>query len=104
MENVQKTVSNIEKDREQKFGKLGQYLKMTNQNTQELARTTTQLKEALANSKPEGNGANEWPKMCYERPDLLKVLTIPNNLLKLQSKHSRFYISLTQKSFIKYGR
>ena len=67
MEHVQKTVHTIEKDREQKFGQLGQYLKMTNMNTQELTRTTTQLKEALASSKTRG----QWGERMAE--DVLRL-------------------------------
>jgi len=67
MEKVQKTVTTIEKDREQKFGELGQYLKMTNMNTQELSRTTTQLKEALASSKVRG----QWGERMAE--DVLRL-------------------------------
>lgn len=67
MEKVQKTVTSIEKDREQKFGELGQYLRTTNTYTQELTRTTTQLKEALASSKVRG----QWGERMAE--DVLRL-------------------------------
>lgn len=59
---VQDMVRVLEKDREQKFGELSNYLKLSHQQTLQLANQTRQLHQALANSKTRG----QWGERMAE--------------------------------------
>ena len=61
MKNLRDTVSNFEKDREQKYGELSNQLKFTAAETGKLHETAAQLKNALANTSVRG----QWgPRMA----------------------------------------
>ncbi len=74
LEKVSKLVSDLEKDRREKFGELASQLKSTSQQTGELIRTTGMLKEALASTKVRG----QWGERMAE--DVLRVAGFLENV------------------------
>jgi len=67
LEKVSKLVTDLEKDRHEKFGELTSQLKSAGQQTNELIHTTGLLKEALASTKARG----QWGERMAE--DVLRV-------------------------------
>lgn len=67
LQNVQKLVTDFEKDREQKFGELTGQLKSAAEQTGKLQETTNQLREALASTKARG----QWGERMAE--DVLRL-------------------------------
>ena len=67
LEKVSGLVRTFEKDREQKFGELTRYLKVTGEKTTELISTTNALREVLADSRSRG----QWGERMAE--DILRL-------------------------------
>ncbi len=67
LQKVEKLVVNFEKDRENKYGELSMHIKTASEQTMKLQETTTQLKEALSNTKIRG----QWGERMAE--DVLRL-------------------------------
>ena len=67
LQGVQNLVTNLEKDREHKFGELANQLKFTTEQTRKLQETAGQLKAALASTKVRG----QWGERMAE--DVLRL-------------------------------
>jgi len=67
LQKVKDTVGEFEKDREQKFGKLAEQMRLTAEATGRLQETTQQLREALSSSKVRG----QWGERMAE--DVLRL-------------------------------
>jgi len=67
LQGVQNLVTNLEKDREHKFGELASQLKFTTEQTRKLQETAGQLKAALASTKVRG----QWGERMAE--DVLRL-------------------------------
>ncbi len=80
LQNVQKLVTNFERDREQKFGELTNQLKNTAMQTGKLQETTHQLREALASTKARG----QWGERMAE--DVLRFAGFVEGINYLKQK------------------
>ncbi len=67
LQSVSLLVSDLEKDRVEKFGELSKHLKLAGEQTASLAQTTAMLREALASTKARG----QWGERMAE--DILRV-------------------------------
>ncbi len=67
LKKVEELVSNLERDREKKYGELTEQLKNTAAQTSQLQETTYQLREALSNSRARG----QWGERMAE--DILRL-------------------------------
>ncbi len=74
LEKVQSLMTNLEKDRHQKFGELTQELKRAATETEKLQQTTNKLQSALANTKSRG----QWGERMAE--DVLRMAGFVENI------------------------
>ncbi len=82
LEKVSVLVKELEKDREQKFGELTNYLKNAGEQTQALAESTSSLREALASTRARG----QWGERMAE--DVLRMAGFIENVNYLKQKSS----------------
>lgn len=80
LQNVSKLMSELEKDRVEKFSALANQLKTTGEQTAALLQTTNTLKEALASSKIRG----QWGERMAE--DVLRLAGFIENINYLKQK------------------
>jgi DNA recombination protein RmuC len=80
LEKVSTLMKELEKDREQKFGALAEQLRTTSAQTETLAKTTGQLREALASAKVRG----QWGERMAE--DVLRIAGFEENVNYLKQK------------------
>jgi len=80
MEKVDKTVKELEKDREKKFGEVATQIKTAAESTLELQKTTEDLKNALKSTQERG----KWGERIAE--DILKVIGFIENVNYLKDK------------------
>ena len=80
LEKVTNLMKELEKDREQKFGALTEQLRTASAQTETLAKTTGQLREALASAKVRG----QWGERMAE--DVLRISGFIENVNYLKQK------------------
>jgi len=80
LEKVSTLMKELEKDREQKFGALAEQLRTTSAQTETLAKTTGQLREALASAKVRG----QWGERMAE--DVLRIAGFEENVNYLKQR------------------
>ena len=80
LENVSKLMTDLERDRSQKFGELTNQLQSSSQQTQALMQTTNSLREALGNTKVRG----QWGERMAE--DVLRLAGLIENVNYVKQK------------------
>jgi DNA recombination protein RmuC len=80
MENVSQLMTNLEKDRVEKFGELSKHLKLAGEQTAALTQTTNTLREALASTKARG----QWGERMAE--DILRLAGFIESVNYLKQK------------------
>jgi DNA recombination protein RmuC len=80
LEKVAQLMSDLEKDRVEKFGQLSSQLKATNEHTAALMQTTSTLREALASTKARG----QWGERMAE--DVLRLAGFMENVNYVKQK------------------
>lgn len=80
LEKVSTLMKELEKDRVEKFGQLSNQLRITNQQTSELMKTTGSIREALASTKTRG----QWGERMAE--DVLRLAGFVENINYVKQK------------------
>ena len=80
MENISQLMTNLEKDRVEKFGELSKHLKLAGEQTAALTQTTNTLREALASTKARG----QWGERMAE--DILRLAGFIESVNYLKQK------------------